>query len=54
MANITMGTLYDANKQLMANEKMKPLNELEIAGAQKKLENFFYWKCDCYGMIYYR
>ena len=52
MAELNMGTLYDANKQLMASDKIKPMNELEIAGAQKKLEDFFNWKCDCYGMLY--
>ena len=52
MAELNMGTLYDANKQLMASDKIKPMNELEIAGAQKKLEDLFNWKCDCYGMLY--
>lgn len=52
MAELNMGTLYDANKQLMSSDKIKPMNELEIAGAQKKLEDFFNWKCDCYGMLY--
>ena len=54
MAEISMGTLYSANKQLMSSDKFKPMNELEIAGAQKKLEDFFNWKCDCYGMLYCR
>ena len=50
--DLTMGTLYDANKQLMSSDKIKPLNELEIASAQYKIEEFFNWKCDCYGMLY--
>ena len=35
MAEIFMGTLYQANKQLMASDKFKPMNELQVAGAQK-------------------
>jgi len=52
MAELSMGTLYDANKQLMANEQFKPLNHLELASAQQKIEDFFNMKCDCYGMLY--
>ncbi len=52
MAEISMGTLYDANKQIMRSDKIKPLNHLEIAGAQAKIEDFFNMKCDCYGMLY--
>ena len=53
MAELSMGTLYDANKQLMRDEKQfKPLNHLEIASAQKKIEDFFNWQCDTYGMLY--
>lgn len=54
MAEISMGTLYDANKQLLANKKFKALNHTELAGAQNKIENFFNMKCDCYGMLYCR
>lgn len=50
--DLTMGTLYDANKQIMSSDKIKPLNELEIAAAQNKINDFFNWKCDCYGMLY--
>lgn len=50
--DLTMGTLYDANKQLMSSDKIKPLNEIEIAAAQYNIEEFFNWKCDCYGMLY--
>lgn len=53
MAEISMGTLYDANKQLMSDKKhFKPLTHAEIAGAQKKIEDFFNMQCDCYGMLY--
>ena len=52
MAELSMGTLYDANKQLMSNKQFKPLNHLELAAAQQKIEDFFNWKCDCYGMLY--
>lgn len=50
--DLTMGTLYDANKQIMSSDKIKPLNELEIAAAQNKINDFFNWKCDCYSMLY--
>ena len=52
---ITLGTLYDANKQLMSNKEIfKPMNVLELGGAQAKLENFFNMKCDTYAMLYCR
>ena len=42
MAEFSMGTLYTVNKQLMSDkEHFKPLTHPEIAGAQKKIENFF-------------
>ena len=53
MAELNMGTLYDANKQLMSNKQLfKPMNHLEIAAAQIKIEDFFNRKCDSYGMLY--
>jgi len=52
MAEISMGTLYDANKQLMSSNTFKPLNHMELAVIQEKFENFFNDKCDCYGMLY--
>lgn len=53
MAELNMGTLYDANKQLMSNKQLfKPMNHLEIAAAQIKIEDFFNMKCDSYGMLY--
>lgn len=61
MAELNMGTIYDVNKSVMntriegTNEyKFKALNHVELAGAQKKIEDFFNWKCDCYGMLYCR
>ncbi len=54
MAEISMGTLYDANKQIMANKAFKPLTHIELAAAQQKIEDFFNMKCDCYGMLYCR
>lgn len=53
MAEISMGTLYDANKQLMSDKKIfKPLTHLELAVKQKEIEDFFNKQCDCYGMLY--
>ena len=59
MAELTMGTIYDANKSIMNlriegtdEYKFKALNHLEMAGAQKKLEDFFNWECDSYAMLY--
>jgi len=54
MADFTLGTLYDANKQLMASDAIKPLTHIELAKAQKDIEEFFNWKCDNYGMLYCR
>jgi len=54
MAEISMGTLYYANKQIMANKAFKPLTHIELAAAQQKIEDFFNMKCDCYGMLYCR
>ena len=52
MAKISMGTLYDANKQLMASDAFKPLTHDKILEAQKKIQDFFNWNCDCYAMLY--
>lgn len=52
-STISLGSLYDANKQLMSNTNVfKSMNHLQIAGAQSKLENFFNMKCDSYAMLY--
>ena len=51
--NISLGTLYDANKQLMSDKKQfPPMNHLQMAGAQAKLEEFFNMECDTYAMLY--
>lgn len=55
MAELSMGTMYDINKRLMENKDVfKPMNHLELASAQNKIEDFFNMKCDCYGMLYCR
>ena len=54
MAEISMGTLYAANKQVMASEQFKPLTHVELAAIQKKFEDFFNWQCDTYAMLYCR
>lgn len=55
MSELSLGTLYDANKQLMKDKKVfPPLNQLELAAAQNKIEDFFNMQCDCYGMLYCR
>ena len=55
MAELSMGTLYDANKQVMNDKKhFGPLSHLELAAVQEKIEDFFNMKCDCYGMLYCR
>ena len=59
MAEISMGTLYDANKSVMNTKidgtdeyRFKALNHLELAAAQQKIEDFLNWKCDSYAMLY--
>jgi len=53
MAELSMGTLYDMNKQLMKDtEHFKPLTHPEIVPLLKKIEDFFNMKCDCYAMLY--
>lgn len=46
---ISVGTLYDANKEIM--KKGKPLNHLELAAIQPKLEDWFNWIIDTYAML---
>ena len=46
---IPAGTLYDLNKQIIKD--MKPLNELEIAGVQAKLSEWFNMIIDTYAML---
>ena len=52
MAELNLGNMYEANKAIMRNERIKPLNELEIAAKQKEIEDFFNMQCDSYGMLY--
>ena len=52
-SQLSLGTLYEANKRLMSNKEIfKPMNILEIGGAQAKIEDFFNMKCDSYAMLY--
>lgn len=45
-----LGTLYDMNKQLMA-QTAKALSHLELAAIQSKLEDWFNWIIDTYAML---
>jgi len=54
MAEFSIGNLYDANRQIMESDKIKPMLVPEIAAAQLKLEDFFNQRCDCYAMLYCR
>ena len=46
---VSLGTLYDFNKQLM--EKQKPLTKKEIEEIKPKLEHWFNWQIDGYAML---
>ncbi len=48
--SMSMGTLYDMNKQIM-EQTGKPLTHLELAGVQPKLEDWFNWIIDTYAML---
>lgn len=48
--SMSMGTLYDMNKQIM-QQTGKPLTHLELASIQLKLENWFNWIIDTYAML---
>ena len=61
MAELSMGTLYDANRALMNTKdektntyKFQPLQHLELIQKQQEIEDFFNWNCDCYAMLYCR
>lgn len=54
MAKLSLGTLYEANKQIMASDKIKELTTEELQKATKDLSDFFNWQCDCYAMLYCR
>lgn len=45
-----LGSLYDMNKQLV-EQTCKPLNHLELAAIQPKLEDWFNWIIDTYAML---
>lgn len=47
---VNLGTLYDMNKQLMS-QVAKPLNHLELAAIQEKIEDWFNWNIDTYAML---
>ena len=47
--NLTAGTLYEVNKQLM--QDMKPLTHLELAAIQSKIEDWFNMVIDTYAML---
>ena len=46
----SLGTLYDMNKQLIS-QTAKPLNHLELAAVQGKIEDWFNWIIDTYAML---
>lgn len=50
MNKLSLGTLYDANKQLVKQTAV-PFNHLQIAAAQVKLEDWFNMAIDCYAML---
>ena len=54
MAEFSIGNLYDANRQIMESDKIKPMLAPAIAAAQLKIENFFNQRCDSYAMLYCR
>lgn len=47
--NLNFGSLYDANKQLMATQD--DLSPKDIAKAQMRLEDWFNMSIDCYAML---
>lgn len=47
---VELGNLYEMNKQLIS-QTQQPLNHLELAARQIKLENWFNWKIDSYAML---
>lgn len=46
---ISLGNLYDMNKQIM--KKQKPLGNLEIDNIKLDLEQWFNWQLDGYAML---
>jgi hypothetical protein len=49
MGELSLGTLYEANKQIMKNQK--PIPTVEKAAIQEKIANWFNWKIDAYAML---
>lgn len=49
MGELNLGTLYEANKQIM--EQQKPLLPMELATIQEKIADWFNWKIDNYAML---
>ena len=47
--DLSAGTVYDVNKQLIQN--YKPLTHLELAGIQPKIEDWFNMIIDTYAML---
>ena len=46
---LNAGTLYDANKQLLADAQ--PLTHLELGQKQRELDDWFNWIIDTYAML---
>ncbi len=46
---VSLGNLYDMNKQIM--KKQKPLENLEIDNIKLDLEQWFNWQLDGYAML---
>lgn len=47
--HISLGTLYDFNKQIMSNQKK--LNESDLKIIKSELEEWFNWQIDEYAML---
>ena len=47
--NVSLGTLYDFNKQILL--KQEKLNQLDIEKIKPKLEEWFNWQIDGYAML---
>lgn len=47
--NVSLGTLYDLNKQLIL--KQKKMTEKEIKEIKPELEEWFNWQLDTYAML---
>ena len=47
--NVSLGTLYDFNKQILS--KQKKLNQFEIDQIKPEIEEWFNWQIDGYAML---